>query len=130
MNYAPRAKPQPVCERGEFRCAAIGLDHGHINGMCLNLADAGAEIVSVFDPDRTKVDEFREKFPMARVVSSAKEILDDDSIQLVVSAAITSERGPLGLEVMDHGKHYFSDKAPFTTPRQWPTPAPRWQPPD
>lgn len=41
MNYAPRAKPQPVCERGEFRCAAIGLDHGHINGMCLNLADAG-----------------------------------------------------------------------------------------
>ena len=28
MNYAPRGKAEPVCERGEFRFAAIGLDGG------------------------------------------------------------------------------------------------------
>ena len=31
---------------------------------------------------------------------------------------MTSERGPQGLRVMDHGKHYLSDKAPFTTLEQ------------
>ena len=118
MSYAPRAKPKPVCAKGEFRCAAIGLDHGHINGMCGGLEDAGAEIVAVYDPDPAKIDEFRQGFPAVRTVSSEREIFDDDSIQMVASAAVTSQRGPLGLRVMDHGKHYFSDKAPFTTLQQ------------
>ena len=34
MRYAPQGKPNPVCQKGEFRFAAIGLDHGHIFGMC------------------------------------------------------------------------------------------------
>ena len=33
MNYAPKGKPMPVVEPGEFCIAAIALDHGHIYGM-------------------------------------------------------------------------------------------------
>jgi predicted dehydrogenase len=118
MSYAPRAKPQPVCAKGDFRCAAIGLDHGHINGICGGLEDAGAEIVSVYDPDPGKIEEFREGFPTAKVAASEREIFADKSVHMVASAAVTSLRGPLGLRVMDHGKHYISDKAPFTTLQQ------------
>ena len=34
---------------------------------------------------------------------------------MVAAAAVTSERGPFGVRVMEHGKDYFTDKAPFTT---------------
>lgn len=41
MNYAPKGKLNPVVGTGEFRFAAIGLDHGHIYGMCNGLIEAG-----------------------------------------------------------------------------------------
>ena len=118
MNYAPRGKAEPVCAKGEFRFAAVGLDHGHVYGMSTGLADAGAEAVAVYDRDPAKVETFTRLFPRARAASCEAEILEDQSIHLVASAAVTAERGPLGLRVMDHGKHYFSDKAPFTTLEQ------------
>ena len=115
MRYAPKGKPDPVCEKGEFRFAAIGLDHGHIFGMCNGLLEAGAELVWVYDPDRAKVDDFCRTFPEVKGASSENEILDDQSIHLVASAAIPSERSALGLRAMDHGKDYFADKPPLTT---------------
>ncbi len=115
MSYAPRAKATRVVEPGEFRFAAIGLDHGHINGMCHGLEDAGGEIALVWDPDSAKLERFVDNFPSAKAAKSENEILEDESISLVASAAITADRGPLGLRVLDHGKHYMSDKAPFTT---------------
>ena len=58
MNYAPQGKPDPVVKKGEFRFAAIGLDHGHIYGQCNGLLEAGAELVAVYDFDSAKVDAF------------------------------------------------------------------------
>ena len=43
------------------------------------------------------------------------EVLAQKDVQLVASAAVPSERGPLGCRVLDAGKDYFTDKAPFTT---------------
>ena len=115
MNYAPRGKAQPVVRPGEFRVGAVGLDHGHITGMCHGLVDAGAEVAAVFDPDPAKVEAFRKAFPKAVPARSEAELLENPEVGLVASAAVPADRGPLGLRVMDHGKHYFSDKAPFTT---------------
>ena len=42
MNYAPDAFVEKACEKGEFIIAAVGLEHGHIIGMCKNLENAGA----------------------------------------------------------------------------------------
>ena len=118
MNYVPQGKVDVVCNPGEFRFAAIGLDHGHIYGMSQSLVDAGGEIASVYDPDPQKVAAFQKSFPAAKAASSKEEVLSNRDIQLIASAIVTSERGPLGVEVLSHGKHYFSDKAPFTTLEQ------------
>ncbi|MBM7570293.1 Gfo/Idh/MocA family protein [Aquibacillus albus] len=118
MNYAPEGKPNKVVGEGEFKFAAIGLDHGHIYGMCNGLIEAGAQLVAVYDPDPNKTKGFSEKFPGVQVVDSEEEILNDPSINLVASANIPCDRGPLGLKVLDHGKHYFTDKPAFTTQEQ------------
>jgi predicted dehydrogenase len=115
MNYAPKAFVEPVCEKGEFPIAAIGLEHGHIFGMCQSLEAAGANVVKVHDEDPKKIEQFNKLFPNAKVVSSEQEILEDNSIKLVATAHVPSERGPLGLRVLDHDKDFFTDKAPFTT---------------
>ncbi|MFC5453138.1 Gfo/Idh/MocA family protein [Paenibacillus aestuarii] len=118
MNYAPQGKPNAVVGKGEFKFAAIGLDHGHIYGMCNGLLEAGAELKSVYDKDPEKVQAFCQKFPQAQAASSEEEILQDPEVQLVAGAIVPSERGPLGLRVMEAGKDYFTDKTPFTSLEQ------------
>jgi predicted dehydrogenase len=118
MNYAPQGKPRPVVTSGEFIFAAAALDHGHIFGMCNGLLEAGATLKWVYDPDPAKVKGFIEKYPQARSAASLDEILQDSEVQLVAAAAIPSDRGPLGVKVMKHGKDYFTDKTPFTTLEQ------------
>jgi predicted dehydrogenase len=114
MLYAPKGKTQPVVGKGVFPIAAMRLDHGHIYGMCNGLAEAGAELRLVYDPDQARVAAFLERFPGTRVARSEDEVLEDREIRLVAAAAIPNERGPLGCRVMEAGKDYFTDKAPFT----------------
>jgi predicted dehydrogenase len=118
MNYAPVGKPSPVVKPGEFVFAAAALDHGHIYGQCRGLTEAGGELRYVYDPDPAKVERFQSTFPGVKAVRSVEEILNQPEVQLVASAAIPCDRGPLGLRVMDAGKDYFTDKAPFTTLEQ------------
>ena len=115
MTYAPQGKPRPVVAPGEFSIAAAHLDHGHIYGQCQGLIEAGATLTWVFDPDPAKVAKFLAKFPQAKVARSLDEILADPAVQLVAAAAVPCDRGALGGRVMDAGKDYFTDKAPFTT---------------
>lgn len=119
LNYAPKGKLNiPVCKAFEFVFAAMALDHGHIYGMCNGLIEAGATLKYVYDPDPTKVERFLKTYPNVRAASSEEEILTDKEVKLVAGAAIPSLRCPLGLKVMDYGKDYFTDKAPFTTLEQ------------
>jgi predicted dehydrogenase len=115
MNYAPKGKPNPVVGPGEFCFAAARIDHNHVYGMCNGLTEAGATLTWVYDPDPAKVAAFQAKFPQAKAARSVDEILGDPAVKLVASSAVTSERGPFGCRVMEAGKDYFSDKAPFTT---------------
>jgi len=115
MNYAPKGKPAPVVAPGEFAFAAAHLDHGHINGQCNGLLEAGAELKWVYDPDPKKVAAFQKQFPQARAARSLDEILAQRDIKLVTAAAIPNQRGPIGCRVMEAGKDYFTDKTPFTT---------------
>lgn len=115
MNYAPTGKAEPVCEPGEFIVGAIGLDHGHIYGMCNGLTEAGAEIKWVYDPDKEKVEKFCRTYPQVTPASSEEEILNDRSVRLIASAAIPCDRCKIGMKALDHGKDYFADKPPLTT---------------
>lgn len=115
MNFAPKGKPAPVCGPGEFVFAATALDHGHINGQCNGLVEAGGELRWVHDPDPQKVAAFQKSFPQARVAASLDEIFQDSDVKLVAAAAVPCRRGPLGCRVMEAGRDYFTDKTPFTT---------------
>ncbi|MDQ6420391.1 Gfo/Idh/MocA family oxidoreductase [Paenibacillus sp. LHD-117] len=118
MNYAPKGETKQVVAPGEFVFAATNLDHGHIYGMCNGLIEAGAELRWVYDADPAKAETFAKHYPGVRIAGSLEAILEDADVQLVAAAAIPSLRGPLGVRVMRSGKHYFTDKAPFTTLEQ------------
>jgi predicted dehydrogenase len=118
QNYAPRGKPNPVVKPGEFKFAAVRFDHGHINGMCNGLTEAGGTLKWAYDPDPKKLKDFQARFPGVQAARSLEEVLSDPEIKLVAAAAVTNERGPLGCQVMDAGKDYFTDKAPCTTMTQ------------
>lgn len=111
-------KPQPVCEKGDFIFAAIGLEHGHINGMCRGLIGAGAQLKWVYDVDEKKLQNFQKMFPGVQVASSKEEIMQDPEVQLIATADIPSDRYRLGIEAMEHGKDFFTAKAPFTSLEQ------------
>lgn len=115
MTYAPKGRPAAVCGVGEFRVGVIGLDHGHIVGMCNGLAEAGAQLVSVYDPDPAKRAAFVERFPEVRIAPSAEAILEDPRLQMVASASIPCDRGGLAVRALQAGKHFFSDKPPVHT---------------
>lgn len=114
-SYAPVGKPAPVVRTGEFVFAASHLNHGHINGQCNGLTEAGGTLRYVYDNDPDRVAAFLKAFPTAKPVERFEDILDDPEVRLVAAAAIPSERGPLGVRVMQAGKDYFTDKTPFTT---------------
>jgi predicted dehydrogenase len=118
MNYAPSGAPKPVCEPGEFVFAAVGLDHGHIGGMCNGLTEAGGQLRWVYDPDPAKAADLCRRYPGAEPAPSEEAVLADESVQLVASAAIPVNRADVGLRVMRSGKDYFTDKPPMTTLEQ------------
>jgi predicted dehydrogenase len=101
-----------------IRFAAIGLNHGHINGQVETVIRGGGELVSFFAKEPDLIAAFSKRFPQAKLARSEKEILEDKSIQLVVSASIPVERAPLGIRVMQHGKDFMSDKPGMTTLEQ------------
>src|SRR5258706_3008263 len=108
----------PPAKAPRIRFAAIGLNHDHINGQVATVIGGGGELVSFFAKEPDLAAAFSKRFPQGRLARSEKEILEDPKVQLVVSAAIASERAPLGIEAMRHGKDFMSDKPGMTTLEQ------------
>lgn len=117
MNYAPvfQGTARPVCGKNEFPFAVIGLDHGHIFGMCNGLLEAGGTLTKVYDRDGNRVKDFIQKYPQAVPAMTEEEILDDPSVKLVASAIRPCDRSALGIRAMEKGKHFFADKPGMLT---------------
>jgi len=98
------------------RFAAIGLDHFHIYGQIDLMLRAGAEFLAYCGTEQKFFPKpFAEVYPQARRVNDPRRILEDDGIAIVLSAAVNSERAPLGVEVMRHGKDFMVDKPGITS---------------
>lgn len=117
MNYAPVGKAKSVVKPGEFSFAAMALDHGHISGQTNGLIEAGATCKWVWDSEPKRAEEFAKRYG-CKIARSKDEVLSDSEVKLIAAAAVPSERGPLGIEVMRAGKDYFTDKTPFTSKAQ------------
>ncbi|MDN4501318.1 Gfo/Idh/MocA family oxidoreductase [Alteromonadaceae bacterium BrNp21-10] len=117
-SYAPMGQSEKVVEPEQFGFSVAFLDHGHIHGQTNGLLQAGATLRYVYDSDPKRLAAFCEKYPQAMVATSFEQILADQSTKLVASAAIPNLRADIGIRVMQAGKDYFTDKAPFTTLEQ------------
>ena len=98
-----------------IRFAAIGLNHNHIYGQTRTMLDAGAELVFVFAEEDDLAADYIKVFPQVRRVLDKRAILDDGSIELVVSATVPDIRSVTAIETMRHGKDVMVDKPGVVT---------------
>jgi len=120
-SVRPRAQSQassPAARPARIRFAAVGLNHGHINGQVETVIRGGGQLVSFFAKEPELATPFAKRFPQAKLARNEREILDDPTIQLVVSASVPNERAPLGIDAMQHGKDFMVDKPAATTLEQ------------
>ncbi len=125
LGHSPRtyiegvqAEEPAAAPAHKIRFAVIGINHYHIYGQVGAVLRGGGELVSLYAKEPDLVAVFRQRFPDVKIARSEAEILEDPSIQLVLSSIIPNERAPLGIRVMKHGKDYLSDKPAFTTLEQ------------
>ena len=93
-----------------IKFAAIGINHNHIYGQVDCLLREGAEFVAFHAVEDDLAKTFGDKYPQARRVADRREILDDETIPLVLTAAIPADRAEIAATAMRHGKDVMSDK--------------------
>ena len=102
--------PAPV------RFAAIGLDHAHIFGQIAGLLRQGCTFAGYHsdDPASSVYAKVAADYPDVpdRPVQA---LLDDPGIDLVVTAAVPSERAGIAIAAMEHGKDVIADKPGCTS---------------
>jgi predicted dehydrogenase len=101
-----------------IKFAVCGMSHDHIYGMVGAIQRGGGELVAAWGGEDDKLATFTKRFPNVKIVKTQEEILNDPSIQLVLSSQIANERAPLGVRAMKRGKDYLSDKPGITTLEQ------------
>tara|TARA_R110002124_G_scaffold109676_23_gene263017 strand:+ start:2022 stop:3041 length:1020 start_codon:yes stop_codon:yes gene_type:complete len=99
----------------DIKFAAIGINHSHIYGQVECLKRAGAQFVAFHAVEDDLAAAFSEKFPEARRVADASEILEDASIAVITTAAIPADRAAISIAAMRAGKDVLSDKPGMTT---------------
>lgn len=100
------------------RFSVIGLNHGHIYAQVEAMIRGGGQLASYYAKEADLMAAFAKRYPQAKAATSEKEILEDNSIQLIVSASIPVDRAPLGVQVMSHGKDFLVDKPGIITLEQ------------
>ncbi len=101
-----------------IKFAVCGMSHDHIYGMVGAIQRGGGELVAAWGGEADKLASFTKRFPDVKIVKTQDEIVNDPSIQLVLSSQIANERAPLGIRVMKTGKDFLSDKPGMTTLEQ------------
>jgi len=101
-----------------LKLSVIGVNHDHIYAQVEAARRGGGELVSFFAKEPELAATFSKHYPDVKLAGSEKEILEDPSIKLILSASIPSERAPLGIEVMRHGKDFMVDKPGMTSLEQ------------
>jgi predicted dehydrogenase len=95
------------------RIALVGADHNHLYEIVDRLVKAGAEAVA-----HTAEGSFVEHYAGWQAESEERsfdDILADDSIDLVVTAAVPNRRASIAIAAIEAGKHVITDKPGLTT---------------
>lgn len=114
----PKQLAEPAAAPARIRFSVININHNHINSMTDAVKRGGGELVAVYAKEPELLAAYSKLFPEVKVAKSEKEILEDPSIQVILSSSIPDEREPLGIRVMQHGKDYLVDKPGIITLEQ------------
>lgn len=108
--------PQPAeTPQYHVRFAVCGMSHDHIHGMIGAMQRGGGELVAAWGLEPDKLAVFAKRYPGVRLVKTQDEILDDPSVQLVLTSHIPNERARIGVRAMKNGKDVLADKPGVTT---------------
>jgi predicted dehydrogenase len=99
----------------KIKFAAVGINHSHIYGMTKTVMRGGGELVSFYAKEDDLATGYSKAFPQAKRMNSEKEILEDESIHLIISSAIPVERAQIAIRAMKNGKDVMVDKPGITT---------------
>jgi predicted dehydrogenase len=107
--------PEIARPEREVRFSVCGMSHDHIYGMVGAMLRGGGKLVSVYASEPEHGAAFLKRYPDAKLVKTEREVIEDPSIQLILSSAIPNQRADIGIRAMRAGKDYLSDKPGLTT---------------
>ncbi|MEO8300771.1 MAG: Gfo/Idh/MocA family oxidoreductase, partial [Rhizomicrobium sp.] len=111
-----RLAPQPQqAPKHRIRFGVCGISHDHIHGMIGAVQRGGGELVSYWGAEPDKLAQFAKRYPGAKMARGQDEVLQDVSLQLVMSSHIANERAGIGVRAMRAGKDFLADKPGITT---------------
>jgi predicted dehydrogenase len=110
-------KPAPPAEQPKhhIKFAVCGMSHDHIYGMIGAVQRGGGELVAAWGGEEDKRAEFTRRYPDVKMAETQDEILEDPSVQLVLTSQVPVERAGIAVRAMRHGKDVLSDKPGMTT---------------
>ena len=98
----------------------IGADHRHIYHLIEGLLREGATCAGYLSAssDPKVVEGIQSRFPQIPAVATAAELYENAAIDLIVTAAVPSERAGIAIQAMRHGKDVLTDKPGVTDRKQ------------
>ena len=109
------APQPPEVPKHHIRFGVCGMSHDHIHGMIGAIQRGGGELVSYWGAEPDKLAVFAKRYPNAKQARGQHEVLQDSSLQLVMSSHIANERAGIGVRAMKAGKDFLADKPGITT---------------
>ena len=97
-----------------WKAAAIGLQHGHIRSFLSRMQEAPeVELVAVAEAEEAVRDRYAQEFAVPGY-ASAQELLENHAVDIVGSAPIHADAGPLVCEAFRAGAHVVMDKPVYS----------------
>ncbi len=102
-----------------LKIGVMGIDHGHIFDMLDEMLKEGCVCESWWtDGSPLTLKEFNKKYPKIKRVDEKLQILEDQSIDMILISSIPKDRASLAIQVMNAGKDVMVDKPGCTTLNQ------------
>ena len=97
----------------------LGIDHGHIFDMLDEMLKEGCSCNYFWtEGSPLTLDEFSKKYPKIKRVVNKSDILNDDTIDIILISSIPKDRANLSIDAMKAGKDVMVDKPGCTTLEQ------------
>ena len=99
--------------------AVLGIDHGHIFYMLDEMIKEGCTCNYFWtEGSPLTLKEFNKKYLNIKRVENKSDILNDNSIDMVLISSVPKDRADLSIEVLNSGKNGMVDKPGCTTLNQ------------